>query len=302
MIFEAGRLEQKVDEQAPALEEASRQRGGTRVFQYQAACPFRAFAELRLGAEPLENPAPGLDPRERGTIVHGALEEVWKELKTHAALCSRADLPQVIEAATARANARVEEDRGAPLPPRYAELERQRTERLIAEWLEIEKVREPFEVVEPEGERFVELSGIRCRVRIDRIDRLPDGREIIIDYKTGDASPSKWDSDRPDEPQLPLYSVTHPNRLAGVLFAQVKPGATAFKGLVEGTVIPGADTTDLAQQVELWRKTLEQLGLDFRAGHAEPDPKNPTQSCRYCKLALLCRTGEAGIHYGVEEI
>jgi ATP-dependent helicase/nuclease subunit B len=300
-ILDSALVEQKVDDLGPAVEAASRQRGGTRVFQFQAACPFRAFVELRLGAEPLESPAPGLDPRERGTLVHIALEEVWKELKTHAALCSRLDVSQVIEAATHQAVARVEEARGAPLPPRYAGLERLRTRKLIAEWLELEKGRDPFEVVEPEGERYVEVGGIRCRVRIDRIDRLPDGRDIIIDYKTGESSPRKWETDRPDEPQLPLYSVTHPNRLAGVLFAQVKPGATAFKGLVEGVVIPGADNADLSQQVDLWRETLERLGDEFRAGHAEADPKNPVQSCRYCKLALLCRTGEAGIHT-VEEL
>ena len=275
---------------------AARQRGGTRVFQYQAACPFRAFAELRLQADALEAPEPGLGPRERGTLVHAVLETVWKELKTHQALCIRPDVPELIEHATEQAIRSIEKDRGAPLPEHYAMLERQRLQQLIAEWLEIEKAREPFEVVEPERERKVEVSGIRCKVKIDRIDRLPDGRELIIDYKTGETSVRDWDTDRPSEPQLPLYSVTHPNPLAGVLFAQIRHGESRFRGWVDGTVIPGADSTDLAQQLDSWRTVLQQLGEDFRAGRAEPDPKNPADDCRYCKLALLCRTVEADVH------
>jgi hypothetical protein len=53
------------------------------VFQYQAACPFRAFVELRLGAEDLEVPVPGLDARQRGTLIHAALEVFWTEVRTH---------------------------------------------------------------------------------------------------------------------------------------------------------------------------------------------------------------------------
>jgi len=39
----------------------------------QAACPFRAFAAHRLGAEGLQFPHTGLDALERGTLVHRVL-------------------------------------------------------------------------------------------------------------------------------------------------------------------------------------------------------------------------------------
>jgi len=236
---------------------------------------------------------PGLDMRDRGTLAHSALEEIWRELRTHEQLCTHPNLAGLIGESVVRAVERWEEERGSPLPARFATLERQRLERLMAEWLEYEKQREPFEVLPPEEERYVEVSGVRARVKIDRIDRLRDGREIIIDYKTGHPNVHDWESDRPNEPQVPLYAVTHDRPLAGVLFGQIRPGDTRFRGLVDQTVVvPGADSIDLAAQVGNWRQILNSLGEQFLSGHAEGDPNDPAKACRYCALTVLCRCGE----------
>ena len=64
-------------------------------------------------------------------------------------------------------------------------LERQRLERLLPQWLEIEKVRDAFTVQGTEQDRLVSLGGFEVRTRADRIDELPSGREIMLDYKTG---------------------------------------------------------------------------------------------------------------------
>ena len=53
---------------------------GTRAIELQSRCPFRAYAQLRLGAEPLETPVPGITPRERGRLLHRALELLWRRL------------------------------------------------------------------------------------------------------------------------------------------------------------------------------------------------------------------------------
>src|ERR1039457_6769906 len=98
----------------------------------------------------------------------------------------------MVRRSVARAVTRVEERRGAPLPERFAVLERRRLEEILTAWLELEKGREAFEVIQPESERDGSVSGIHFKVKIDRIDRLTghgDGeRDVIIDYKTGISS------------------------------------------------------------------------------------------------------------------
>ena len=65
-------------------------RGGTLLFKLQAACPFKAFAELRLGARPPDVPEPGLDAMDRGQLVHRIMERIWEQLRTREELRSMA--------------------------------------------------------------------------------------------------------------------------------------------------------------------------------------------------------------------
>src|ERR1035441_2764631 len=60
--------------------------GGAAILQAQAACGFRAFAQKRLFSAALDSPSLGLDPGERGSLVHVVLQRFWAEVKTQAAL------------------------------------------------------------------------------------------------------------------------------------------------------------------------------------------------------------------------
>ena len=73
------------------------------------------------------------------------------------------------------------------------------------------------------------------------VDVLEDGRRVIIDYKSGKANVNAWATDRPDEPQMPLYAVTHPEAVAAVAFARLKRGTDfGFAGLAEfEDILPG---------------------------------------------------------------
>ena len=285
-------FQQLSDETAPPVVTDGVHSGGARLFQDMAACPFRAFAKQRLSAKPLEETDLGLNYRDRGNSVHKALQFIWNELGSHARLMELQ--PDELRRVLARSvNAAVD-----TLGPGIGrDLERRRLERLLGEWLELEKSRGEFRVRQSEEKREVSIAGLQVQIRADRIDELPDGRQIILDYKTGQVGTSDWTGDRPSQPQLPLYCATSDEPLAGAAFARIRTGDSGFIGLTgTGVSLPAmkamamTPTVPFAQQVTAWQSVLERLAEDFRAGKAEVDPK--PGECDHCGLRALCRIRE----------
>ena len=277
-------------------------RGGTAIFADQAACPFRAFAKLRLGADPIGDAVvePGLSALDRGLLIHGVLERVWNELQSHDVLLSIStdQLRSVVRLGVEALIREMSTRRGALGKTRFAAIEQIRLTRLVTDWLELEKARLPFTVVEQEEKHHVRVGGIDLAVRSDRVDRLEDGTLVVIDYKSNDRHrPSEWDGDRPDAPQLPLYATTVDNPLSGVFFGILKTGKIGFRGTAssEGIVPfvkPKPKDVPLYEAIENWRVVLDRLGEEFRQGRAAVDPKKPGQTCQYCGLGALCRINE----------
>ena len=102
--------------------------------------------------------------------------------------------------------------------------------KILWEWLEIEKSRDLFVVRALETDRLVSIGGLEVKTRADRVDELPSGRDIILDYKTGQLNSKAWESDRPNEPQLPLYCATSERPIAATAFAQIRVGVLRFQG------------------------------------------------------------------------
>ncbi len=290
-------LESVEEAHAPPVDMGVWQTGGTRTLQLQASCPFRAFAEIRLAARPLEEPELGLDPREKGKVMHAAMEIVWRDLECSNKLraMNAEVLAQLVSRAVQQALRHIRGFVGTPFEERLRALESRRLTRLIAEWLAMEKSRVgDFAVAEMETAREVEIGGLRLRTRIDRADRVVGGL-VLIDYKSGEPSVKSWDGDRPAEPQVPLYAVTQSAQVAGVAFAQVRTGGIQFKGYTtrEG-LLPKAKVKDVAEFAEMqqgWLLALTNLATAFREGRADVSPKSPAE-CGYCHLHSLCRIAE----------
>ena len=270
------------DAQAPPLA-TTPPRAGTPILSDQAACPFRAFARHRLGAEALEEPLAGPDARARGTLLHALMRELWGELKGSAAL--EGDCAPAIERAARAAVAEAELDEP------FAELERMRLAKLARDWLEVEKKRAPFEVAAREDKRKLKVAGLELSGRIDRLDRLASGGCALIDYKTGRPTPNAWQGERPDDPQLPLYALSTPEGITAVAYAKLQPGGMKYMGFArdKGLVAQAKDWNALLAG---WRQSLEALGNGFASGDARVDPKNGLATCRYCDLQTLCRVHE----------
>ncbi len=266
--------------------------GGASLFKDMAACPFRSFAKHRLGARPLEEADLGLSYRDRGTTVHKALEFIWRELGSRAGLMElgATELEALIDRGADAAVAKLGPGIGR-------DLEKRRLQKLLSEWLDIEKSRSDFSIGDIEAERVVSVAGLQVQVRADRVDVLPDGREIILDYKTGQLKPRGWEGERPDEPQLPLYCATSDHPVAGAAFAMIRTGELRFRGLTASDVglpalskMPIDPALPFERQVLEWRLVLEHLAEDFRRGKAEVDPK--PGACDNCGLRALCRIRE----------
>jgi ATP-dependent helicase/nuclease subunit B len=286
LLFASRRLESFEDHKAPKVV-ATQVQGGTRVLSDQAACPFRAFAIHRLGARPIEEPAPGPDARDRGKLVHAMMASLWRSLKSSKALERNLE-PAIVQAAA-------EAVKEVALEGRLAELERERLAKVAREWLELEKRRAPFEVIATEEKKNLSVAGLEFSARIDRIDRLEAGGHVLLDYKTGGNPGTRhWEGPRPDDPQLPLYAAAVPGDLDAVAFAKVKTGEMKFIGWARaGDLVPNVKPyPDWPALLAQWKKDAEALGAAFAAGDARVDPKDALKTCRLCDLQTLCRVYE----------
>jgi len=105
---------------------------------------------------------------------------------------------------------------------------------------------------------------------------MPDGRQIIFDYKTGKVKAGGWDGDRPDEPQLPLYCATSDQPIAGAVFALIQVGELEFKGLADpGIAPPGMKKMNM----EVYRPFREQR-CGVEAGIGKTRGQFQRRACR----------------------
>lgn len=289
---------------------------GTRSLTLQNACPFRAYAELRLGATPPRSAEPGIPMDQRGLLLHAALQVLWERLRDSAALAALGPgaLEELIRASVSQAALALQaEPRGhrrrrrapdgqfdlfAVIPPVLAR-ECRRAERLIRRLCELERERAPFRVQATEEPAELALGGARLRMRLDRIDSIASGR-VILDYKSGQPGTPDWYGERPTHPQLLAYlaalgadvialATVHVNtrevRFCGVAStAQLLPRVKAVRSEEAGFA------TAWGEQQGQWRRLIERLISAFLAGDARVDPA--PGACDYCHLSALCRIAE----------
>jgi probable DNA repair protein len=287
-------------------------RGGSSLFEAQAACPFRAYARYRLRANEWPEVQHGISPLERGTLVHGALEAFWRETRTHAALLvldAQGRLDAALDRSIEEAIAALRSPRWQALPAFARDAERDALRDVLAEWLDIERDRPPFVVEALEERMKIDAGGLQVEARVDRMDREANGAGVLLDYKTGQVkSPKALFGPRPDAPQLPLYMHALPTgRLPDVVaFAFVRRGETKAVGVARedpewqkrnirsgAALYREAGATSWDDLLAQWRTTIEKLATAYAGGAAEVAPKRP-QTCGNCEQHRFCRIRETG--------
>ena len=299
-------LEAVQDDRAPSLP-AQAARGGARTLELQSRCAFRAQAEIRLRADPLPRVSVGVEPMDRGAILHRVLEDIWGGLQTQQRLLQTSGeqlTSRVRECAQRHAAHALRTD--TRHRSRLASLEVESVVRQVLRLLEVEKQRPPFTVRLAEAAEQYAIGGLSITLRPDRIDEIAGG-ELLIDYKLGSAhGPRDWFDlwpGRPRRPQLPLYGLARGERLRALAYVVLAPGAVEFRGWSDGTdVAPGiapypagiridlGDPMDWEALLHHWRFTLTRLAERYVAGDASVDPL-PFE-CATCHLSTLCRIHE----------
>jgi len=300
-------LEHMHDEVAPRLI-ARTARGGAMTLELQSRCAFRAQAQIRLGAEALPQVSIGVEPIDRGIILHRVLEEVWGKLGSQAALIA-------LDEQTLAERVRVSAERHTlqALQPtvryreRLAALEATNVAKQVLQLLMIEKQRPAFSLRVTETSEPYAIGGLSITLQPDRIDELANSGHLLIDYKLGDShSPRQWLDIRPGRPlrpQLPLYGLANAESLKGLAFVVLAAGAVEYRGWSDGSFVgdgvlpypsgvrlrPG-HPPDWPSLLQHWRTTLTQLAEGFVAGQASVDPL--PQECAYCHLSAFCRINE----------
>lgn len=274
------------DHVAPAIAAGERISGGAGLIRAQAICPAWAFYRYRLGARRLEEPVDGLDAMDRGNLVHLVLQSFWQG-KDSEYLHSldeqglQVAIETAIDQGVERFNGLLEE----PLQPNFLMLEKERLKYLLNAWLQYEKQRPPFVVEQCEQQAKAELSGMTITLTLDRVDRLSDGKLVVIDYKTGSSiSHASWAEKRISEPQLPIYTtlVLTGKDIAAVCFAQVRADEQRFVGIAaEADVLPGIkalqeadklfpaeDFPDWITLLSHWKASIEAIANELICGEA----------------------------------
>jgi RecB family exonuclease len=266
-------------------------------------CPCRYLLAHVLKIRELPEIEAGLDPRERGQLLHAVLarfvtdfkeildpEQIWDQPRARELL--REVARQVLAPLAFDLHWQAEEDRWLGETG------------LLWEWLRLEweRFESGWRWLDTEV-AFQDLQGpewpFTLKGRIDRLDYHPEHGDLVVwDYKSGEIPKKQKVLEDIEEPQLPCYllAVQH-GRLP------VQPEAAGLRAGFIGLKSPRPQHLkheDFNATPEKWQaaarafaERVAALGRRLAAGDFRPDP-NPAPEgknqgvCQYCLYSLIC--------------
>jgi len=282
-------IEELVDTMGLPLSGEHPSSGGLDVLETQARNPLWAYVRYRLGGRALEAYADAATLAARGRFLHAALELLWAMLPDQDSLHT-AIAENRLTALCDQVIAQAADTVLTSWPAALRELECERARLVLATWLDREAQRTPFAIEAVECEFGWQHGPLTLTLRLDRMDRLADGRVLIIDYKTGARLPNPaadWTRARPVALQLPFYASVlgavqahgaQDRVVSGLVLAHIHARDAAVTGVADGDV-GFSDVADYAAWpafaglswegvLARWRQAMRALAEDYAAGVA----------------------------------
>jgi RecB family exonuclease len=302
--------------------------GGTTLEGFDE-CSYRWFAGHELDPQPLD-PVP--DPLVQGGLIHAVLERLYRERPGGDPLPRSASLDAWIDRGRTLLTEQLAEREVGGHPAERAMA--RRVERLLERYLGEEAARETggfepwllearFGIGEEAERPSLNLGGWGLHGAIDRIDRAPDGRALVHDYKLAASVTARDKFEERAKLQLPLYllaaqrhwgakpvgGIYHPlrgtsNRRPRGVVAASSAGDLSGYDLYRGDVV---EEPELEELLEETRRRGGAIVARIRAGEIRRDP-GPREGLRghdvcptWCSFASICRRDRAPSYVEQEE-
>jgi len=290
--------------------EGSLLKGGVSVIDNTSDCPIKALLINRLGI----NPFPvynhnGFTSAERGDIKHAVLENVWRgiiqycennNISSHQSALISMDKPMlqkmILEAINMEIFLLGRNDIGDELL--NSEISLLKTS--INEVFEIDKSRQPFNIVSLEEKGMIEVGGYNLSIRIDRVDEVTIcedvHKSVVIDYKSSEHSISKAFS-RNIASQLPLAALQ--KKTDGIAYLNVEKNNSKLVGVGDGLSDLISATNHKMRNLpkdwlalqEIAKENMEEQIKIYASGDLFYKPSST--ACVYCPKSNSCQSSVA---------
>ncbi len=315
-IYEGIMQDSNIKSEVAGLFDSKHPWSASRLNRY-ANCPYGFFAEYVLNLEATQEPVEGLDARQRGSLLHAVLEDLYRHLSIKEIAPSPGNQDEILEILERRCEVlfKVAPQRFGFRPGvlwAYEQEELRRLMRALVIWdCESSDGKTLYRPYLQEA-RFgigmdgpppleIEAGGIHFRLRglIVRVDKDGAGNLRVIDYKSGSQGYYRSDLEKGLATQTALYALAAERYYLGedakVLASEYwhipsrqASGKLRFQGAVQ------ADSTA--------QKVIEQAAWSVkqaRAGVFPSAPGKPGQGrhgcSSWCDFAVLCRVTRQSI-------
>lgn len=237
-------------------------------------CPYRFFALRQLGLQPVDELDASVDKRDFGLWLHDVLKrfhETWAALDRPDAADPQALLQAAADATTASMG--LMEGEFLPFAASWPAVRDG-----YLEWVP-QHIQTGAAFASAETSHTQPLGAVQLVGRIDRIDRLPDGSALVLDYKTENRTRTAQRIKEPlEDTQMAFYAALLPDDAVQGAYVNVgeRDGTKAY---YQTALVEARDA--------LIDGILDDLG---RIGQGAPMPAlGEGSACDFCQARGLCR-------------